>query len=155
LPKYRGAAPIQWAIIKGEKKTGITTMLMDEGLDTGDILLREETDISPDDTAETLGKRLSEAGASLLIKTIAQLKDGALHPVPQTGTPSYAPPLRKDDGRINYRSAAEDIRNMVRGMYPWPCAYCYLNGERIKITRVSVLEGSGLPGRIEKAGDDH
>jgi methionyl-tRNA formyltransferase len=154
LPKYRGAAPIQWAIIKGEKKTGITTMLMDEGLDTGDILLQEETDISSDDTAATLGKKLSETGASLLIKTIEQLKEGALRPVPQTGVPSYAPPLKKEDGRINYRSAAEDIRNMVRGMYPWPCAYCYLNGERIKITRVSVLEGAGAAGRIEKAGDE-
>ena len=154
LPKYRGAAPIQWAIIKGGKKTGTTTMLMDEGLDTGDILLQDETDISPDDTADTLGQKLSETGASLLIKTIEQLKDGSLHPVPQTGTPSYAPPLRKENGRINYRSAAEDIRNMVRGMYPWPCAYCYLNGERIKITKVSVLEGYGLAGRIEKAGDE-
>jgi methionyl-tRNA formyltransferase len=154
LPKYRGAAPIQWAIIKGEKKTGITTMLMDEGLDTGDILLQKELEISPDDTADTLGKRLSETGASLLIKTIEHLKDGTFCPVPQTGTPSYAPPLKKEDGRINYRSAAEDIRNMVRGMYPWPCAYCYLNGERIKITRVSVFDGSGLPGRIEKAGDE-
>ena len=115
---------------------------------------RRRLDISPDDTADTLGKRLSETGASLLIKTIEQLKNGALHPVPQTGTPSYAPPLRKENGRINYSSAAEDIRNMVRGMYPWPCAYCYLNGERIKITRVSVLEGSGLAGRIEKAGDE-
>jgi methionyl-tRNA formyltransferase len=129
-------------------------MLMDEGLDTGDILLQEETDISPDDTADTLGKRLSETGASLLIKTIEHLKNGALHPVPQTGPPSYAPPLRKENGRINYSSAAEDIRNMVRGMYPWPCAYCYLNGERIKITRVSVLEGAGPAGRIEKAGDE-
>jgi len=154
LPKYRGAAPIQWAIIKGEKRTGITTMLMDEGLDTGDILLQEETDISSDDTADTLGNRLSEIGASLLIKTIKQLKNGSLHPVPQTGPPSYAPPLRKEDGRIDYTSPAEDIRNMVRGMNPWPCAYCYLNGERIKITKVGVLEGSGLPGRIEKAGDE-
>ena len=153
LPKFRGAAPIQWAIIKGEKKTGTTTMLMDEGLDTGDILLQEEVDISTDDTADTLGQKLSETGASLLIKTIEQLKDGALRPVPQAGPPSYAPPLRKENGRINYTSAAEDIWNMVRGMYPWPCAYCYLNGERIKITRVSVLEGSGLPGRIEKTGD--
>ena len=153
LPKYRGAAPIQWAIIKGEKKTGTTTMLMDEGRDTGDILLQEEVDISPDDTADTLGQKLSETGASLLIKTIEQLKDGALRPVPQAGPPSYAPPLRKENGRINYTSAAEDIWNMVRGMYPWPCAYCYLNGERIKIIRVSVLEGSGLPGRIEKTGD--
>jgi methionyl-tRNA formyltransferase len=154
LPKYRGAAPIQWAIIRGEKKTGITTMLMDEGLDTGDILLQEEMDILPDDTAETLGKRLSEAGASLLIATIGKLKDGSLHPVPQAGTPSFAPPLRKEDGRIIFASTAEEIRNTVRGMYPWPCAYCYLNGERIKITRVSVLEGSGTPGRIEKAGDE-
>jgi len=154
LPKYRGAAPVQWAIIKGEKKTGTTTMRMDEGLDTGDILLQEETDISADDTSDTLAKRLSEAGAALLIRTIEKLNDGSLHPVPQTATPSYAPPLKKEDGRINYASAAEDIRNMVRGMYPWPCAYCYLNGERIKITRVRVLEGSGLAGRIEKAGDE-
>lgn len=151
LPQYRGAAPIQWAILNGEKKTGITTMLMDEGLDTGPILLREEMDIIPDDTAETLGKRLAALGASVLIKTIRRIQEGTLVPVPQGGVPSYAPPLKKEDGRIVWEKSAEEIRNFVRGMYPWPCAYCSLHGERIKIIKVAVLDGSGPPGRIEKA----
>ncbi|MEW6161858.1 MAG: methionyl-tRNA formyltransferase [Nitrospirota bacterium] len=150
LPKYRGAAPIQWAIINGEKKTGITTMLMDEGLDTGNILLQEETEISNEDNAETLGKRLSEIGASLLIKTIKDIKDGSIKPIPQVGTPSYAPPFKKGDGRIDWSKSATEIFNFVRGMYPWPCAYCYLNKGRIKITKVKVLEGLGIPRRVEK-----
>ncbi len=153
LPKYRGAAPIQWSIIKGEKKTGITTMLMDEGLDTGDILLQEETEIIDEDSAETLSKRLSEMGASLLIKTIEGMKKGSLKPIPQRGTPSYAPPLKKEDGRINWLKSAQEIFNFVRGTYPWPCAYCYLNRERIKITKVKVLEGSGIPRRVEKTDE--
>ncbi len=153
LPKYRGAAPIQWSIIKGEKKTGITTMLMDEGLDTGDILLQEETEIIDEDSAETLSKRLSEIGASLLIKTIEGIKKGSLKPMPQRGTPSYAPPLKKEDGRINWLKSAQEIFNFVRGTYPWPCAYCYLNRERIKIIRVKVLEGSGIPRRAEKTDE--
>jgi methionyl-tRNA formyltransferase len=152
LPKYRGAAPIPWAIIRGEKKTGITTMLMDEGLDTGDILLQGEIDIHRDDTAETLTKKLAEAGASLLIKTLREMEVGSLRPVPQTGIPSYAPPLKKEDGRIDWSGTAEDIYNFVRGMYPWPCAYCYLKNERIKITRVKVLKGPGIAGRVEEAG---
>ncbi len=152
LPKYRGAAPIQWAIINGEKKTGITTMLMDEGLDTGDILLQEETEISDDDNAETLSKRLSEIGAYLLIRTINGIKDGSIKPVPQVGDPCYAPPFNKEDGRINWSKSAREIFNFVRGMYPWPGAYCYLNKERIKIIKVRVVEGSGSPRRIEKAG---
>jgi methionyl-tRNA formyltransferase len=152
LPKYRGAAPIPWAIIRGEKKTGITTMLMDEGLDTGDILLREEIDINRDDTAETLTKKLAEAGASLLIKTLRKMEDSSLRPLPQTGIPSYAPPLKKEDGRIDWTGTAEDIYNFVRGMYPWPCAYCYLKNERIKITKVRVIKGPGIAGRVEEAG---
>lgn len=154
LPKYRGAAPIHWAIINGEKKTGITTMLMDKGLDTGDILLQEETDIYDDDNAETLGRRLAYIGASLLIKTVKKIKDGSVKPFPQAGPPSYAPPLKKEDGRINWSNAAINIFNFVRGLYPWPCAYCYLNKERIKITRAKTLEGYGLAGRIEKGGDE-
>ena len=151
LPQYRGAAPIQWAILNGEKKTGITTMLMDEGLDTGPLLLQEETDIAADDTAETLSKRLAALGASVLMKTIGKIKEGRLVPVPQAGVPSYAPPLKKEDGRLVWKNSAEEIRDFVRGMYPWPCAYCSLNRERIKITRVAALDGSGMPGRIEKA----
>ncbi|OGW36856.1 MAG: methionyl-tRNA formyltransferase [Nitrospirae bacterium RBG_13_39_12] len=153
LPKYRGAAPIQWAIINGEKKTGITIMLMDKGLDTGDILIQEETEIHDDDNTITLGERLTELGASLLIKSIKGIKNTSIKPIPQKGLPSYAPPLKKDDGRLNWSNTAKEIFNFVRGMYPWPCAYCYLNKERIKITRVMVIEGSGLPGRVEKAND--
>jgi methionyl-tRNA formyltransferase len=150
LPKYRGAAPIQWALISGEKKSGITTMLMDEGLDTGDILLQEETDIAEDDNAETFGKKLSELGALLLIKTLKGIKDGFIHPIPQRGIPSYAPPLKKDDGKIDWSKTAHEIFNLVRGVYPWPGAYCYFNEERIKINHVKVIQGSGLPYRIEK-----
>jgi methionyl-tRNA formyltransferase len=154
LPKYRGSAPIQWAIIHGEEKTGVTTMLMDEGLDTGDILLQEETEIADEDNAETLGKKLSEIGASLLMKTIKGIKDGALKPVPQGGIPSHAPPLRKEDGKIDWSKTAKEIFNFVRGVYPWPCAYCHFNKERIKIIKVKILEGSGIPRRIERAAKE-
>jgi methionyl-tRNA formyltransferase len=154
LPKYRGAAPIQWAILNGEKKTGITTMLMDEGLDTGDILLQEETEISNNDNTETLSKHLAEIGASVLMKTIQGLKNKSIQPSPQIGFPSYAPSFKKEDGRITWSKTAVEIFNFIRGMYPWPCAYCYLNKERIKINKVKVLEGSVLPGRIEKVGEE-
>lgn len=154
LPKYRGAAPIQWALINGEKKTGVTTMLMDEGLDTGNILLQVEAEITDEDNTETLSKRLSEMGASLLVKTINGFKDGSLKPIPQGGTPSYAPSLKKEEGRFDWSKSAIEIFNFVRGMYPWPCAYCYFSQERIKITRVKVLQGSGLPGRVEKVSKD-
>ena len=154
LPKYRGAAPVQWAIINGERKTGITTMYMDEGLDTGDILLQEETVIEDDATAESLGRRLADLGAALLMKTIQKIKDCSLQRIPQTGTPNYAPPLKKEDGKIPWSKTAVEISNMVRGMYPWPCAYCYLKNERIKITKVRASRGSGMPGRIEQAGEE-
>jgi methionyl-tRNA formyltransferase len=154
LPKYRGAAPVQWAIINGERKTGITTMYMDEGLDTGDILLQEETVIEDDATAESLGRRLADLGAALLMKTIQKIKDCSLQRIPQTGTPNYAPPFKKEDGKIPWSKTAVEISNMVRGMYPWPCAYCYLKNERIKITKVRASRGSGMPGRIEQAGEE-
>lgn len=153
LPKYRGAAPIQWAIINGEKKTGVTTMLMDKGMDTGAILLQKETDIYDDDDAGALSRRLADTGASLIIETIKKIKEGVLKPSLQEGAPSYAPPLKKEDGRLNWGRTAGDIFNFVRGMYPWPCAYCYLNKERIKITKVKNIEGTGVAGRIEKTGE--
>jgi methionyl-tRNA formyltransferase len=151
LPKYRGAAPVQWAIINGEKITGITTMYMDKGLDTGDILLQEETAIEEDDTAETLSRRLAELGASLLLKTVKGIIEGSVMRMPQHGTPTYAPPLKKEDGQILWSRTAVEISSMVRGMYPWPCAYCYFQHERIKITRARASAGSGIPGKIEKA----
>jgi methionyl-tRNA formyltransferase len=117
-------------------------------------LLQEETAIEDDDTSETLSRRLSELGASLLLKTLKNIREGSVKRIPQTGTPTYAPPLKKEDGKIAWSKTAVEISNMVRGMYPWPCTYCYLQGERIKITRVRATGGSGVPGKIEKADEE-
>ncbi len=149
LPMYRGAAPIQWAIINGEKRTGITTILMNEGLDTGDILLMKEVEISPEDNAITLSEKLSEIGAELLIETINGLRESIIKPIPQKGIPSFAPPLKKEDGLIDWNKPAEKIHNMVRGMVPWPCAYTFIRGKKVIILSSRVLEGNGMPGRIE------
>jgi methionyl-tRNA formyltransferase len=156
LPAYRGAAPIQWAIINGEARTGITTMLMDEGLDTGDILLQNETEILDEDNGLTLGKRLSEMGASLLPGTLEGLKAGTVNPRPQTGEPSFAPPLKKDDGKIDWSLPARRIFDLIRGTYPWPGAYCYLKGSRLVVLRAKALdhEKTGTPGRIEMIGSE-
>jgi len=136
LPKYRGAAPINWAIINGDTRTGVTIMKMDEGMDTGPILLQEEVQILPDDTAGSLSIKLSEIGARLLLKALDGLERGTLKPRPQTGEPSYAPMLKKEDGLIDWSWDSVRIFNFVRGMNPWPCAFTYLDGERIKILRV-------------------
>ncbi|MEJ2696321.1 MAG: methionyl-tRNA formyltransferase [Candidatus Sulfobium sp.] len=150
LPKYRGAAPVQRAIINGEKKTGVTTMLMDEGLDTGGILLQEETEISSDENAGSLGARLSVMGASLLSVTLEGLKNGTVKPFPQAGEPTYAPPLKKEDGGIDWSLPAERLSDLIRGTYPWPGAYCSFQGERVTILRASVAEGGHdcAPGAI-------
>ncbi|MEW6740809.1 MAG: methionyl-tRNA formyltransferase [Nitrospirota bacterium] len=157
LPKYRGAAPIQWALINGEKVTGITTMLMDKGLDTGDVLLRSELEIKADDNSETLFKKLSELGAKTLIDTIKGMREGKIKPVPQTGEASYAPPLKKEDGKIDWNRTSDELFNFVRGMYPWPSAFCYFNDERIKIVRSHKsevgIQKEAVPGRIVKASD--
>ncbi|HSB52416.1 MAG TPA: methionyl-tRNA formyltransferase, partial [Dissulfurispiraceae bacterium] len=151
LPKYRGAAPVQRALMNGEKVTGITTMLMDEGLDTGDVLLSSPEEIAEDDNAETLAERLSVLGARTLIETIRGMREDSIRPVHQEGEASFAPPLRKDEGRIDWNMGAEEIRNLVRGTYPWPGAYCDIKGQRVRLARVRPLEGSGQPGRIERA----
>lgn len=159
LPKYRGAAPVQRALINGEKITGITTMLMDKGLDTGDVFLKAELEIRDDDTSETLSKKLSELGAKTLIQTIKGIREGRIKPTPQTGEVSYAPPLKKEDGKIDWNRTAEELFNFVRGVYPWPSAFCYLNDERIKIIRVrsqkSEIKSQKkiVPGLIVKASD--
>ncbi|MDP2156395.1 MAG: methionyl-tRNA formyltransferase, partial [Nitrospirota bacterium] len=140
LPNYRGAAPIQWSIVRGETKTGVTTMLMDEGLDTGDILLRQETDILPEDNAVTLGSRLSEMGADLLIATIREIERKTARPVPQAGESTYAPIIRKEDGKIDWTASARDIFNLTRGMYPWPGGQCVFEGEKITIVRSRVAD---------------
>ncbi|TAN43379.1 MAG: methionyl-tRNA formyltransferase [Nitrospirae bacterium] len=150
LPKYRGAAPIQWAIINGEERTGITTMLMDEGLDTGDVLLKDETVILDDDTTESLSRRLSGIGAALLLRTLDGLADGSVRPLPQTGLPSYAPPLKKELGKIDWSRSSSSITSLIRGVYPWPGAYGYLNGERVGIISAKAADetAAGKAGQI-------
>jgi methionyl-tRNA formyltransferase len=134
LPRYRGPAPIQWALINGEKETGITTMFMDKGTDTGDLLLTETVAIEADDTSATLHDRLAQKGASLLDETIAALSAGRLIPVPQDESQAtYAPLLKKSDGHINWDMPAEGVANLVRGMNPWPGAFTFYEKRRLKI----------------------
>src|SRR5207245_1385969 len=124
LPKYRGAAPIHWAIVHGETRTGLTTMRIDAGIDTGDILLQRELEIGPIETAPELAARLSEAGAPLVAETLRGLAAGKITPRPQDhSAATYAPMLKKEDGRIDWRWLAGEIFNRIRGFAPWPGAY--------------------------------
>ena len=144
LPKYRGAGPIQWAIINGETETGVTTMLMDEGMDTGAMLLQEIIPITADDTAGSLAPRLAELGGRLLVETIVRLKAGTLVPQPQDSSQAtLAPLLRKEDGAIDWALPATIIASRVRGLSPWPGAYTTVaGGERWTIWRALALPGS-------------
>jgi len=140
LPKYRGAAPINRAIINGERETGVTTMLMDEGMDMGNMLLSERMEIKDNDTASDVHDRLKDIGAGLLMKTINGIKAGAVAPLPQDNSQaSYAPVLKKEDGRIDWTMGAAEIRNLIRGMDPWPGAYTRWEGMQIKVFRAKVL----------------
>lgn len=141
LPRHRGAAPIQWAIIEGDGETGVTTMMMDKGMDTGDILLMEKTPIAAEETAAELHDRLSEMGAPLLVKTIKRLQAGDLTSIPQeSAKATYAPMLKKTDGEIDWSQPAERIARRIRGMTPWPGAYTFSDGMRLKIFKARVLE---------------
>jgi methionyl-tRNA formyltransferase len=152
LPKYRGAGPIQWAIINGEMETGITTMLMDEGMDTGAMLLQESISITPEDTAGTLSPRLAELGGRLLVETIARLKAGTLVPRSQDSSQAtMAPLLKKEDGVIDWTLSAMTLANRVRGLAPWPGAYTAVpGGDRWTIWRAQALPGSASkpPGTV-------
>ena len=156
LPRYRGAAPINWCIINGETETGVTTMQMDVGLDTGDMLIRTTIPIDPDEDASSLHDRLAVTGAETLAETLDLLADNKLHPEKQDDALScYAPMLKKDDGRIDWIKGAESIRNMVRGMAPWPGAFTYLDGNTLKICHAALGRDSGSPGtvlRVERSG---
>src|SRR5215471_6094481 len=130
LPKYRGAAPIPWAIIRGEHITGVSTMKIDPGLDTGDVLLQREVEIADEDTAETLSERMSALGAELLVETLRGLDRAEIRPRPQEhGLASLAPRLKKEDGQIDWTLAAEEIARRVRGLRPWPGAYTRFRGK--------------------------
>jgi methionyl-tRNA formyltransferase len=134
LPKYRGAAPIQWAIANGEKVTGVTTMQIDEGLDTGEILLQQELAIAEEDTSETLAPKLAGIGAELMVETLRRLQSGAITARPQDhALASLAPILKKEDGRINFRQTAQEIYNRLRGFQPWPGAFTLLRGKILNI----------------------
>ena len=151
LPKFRGAAPIQWALISGAKETGITTMRLDAGLDTGDLLLQETTPISTTDTAQTLHDRLADLGAELLVKTLQSLRAGILQAQPQDPEQaSYAPPLKKSQGQIDWQLPAQELDFLVRGLTPWPRAFTFLQGKRLILHRAQPLEGRacGEPGTI-------
>jgi methionyl-tRNA formyltransferase len=157
LPKYRGSAPIQWAIIKGEKKTGITIMLMDEGMDTGDILLSSEIEIAPDDTSGTLRERLADLGADLLIQTLKAFETGDIHPVPQDHTQAtYAPLLKKNDGLVDWKAPAQFLEGFIRGMTPWPGAFTFHGKKRLKIFKAKSIftDASDLPGTVIKGFPD-
>lgn len=139
LPKYRGAAPIQWSIVCGEGVTGVTTMQMDEGIDTGDILETRETVISNDDDAGTLHDRLSIMGAELIVETLNKLEEGIIEPKKQDeNSNSYAPIITREMGKIDFNKPAEEIHNLVRGFTPWPAAYTTLGKKRLKVYKTKV-----------------
>jgi methionyl-tRNA formyltransferase len=136
LPKYRGAAPIQWAIANGETVTGVTTMRIDAGLDTGEILLQQQLALAPDDTAETLAPRLASIGADLMIETLRGLEAGSVHPRPQDNSQAtLALILRKEDGLVDFSRSAAEICNRIRGFQPWPGAYTKFRGKNLQIIR--------------------
>jgi methionyl-tRNA formyltransferase len=154
LPKYRGAAPIQWAIARGETVTGVTTMRIDAGLDTGGILLQKETPIAPEDTSETLAPRLAEAGADLMVETLHRLKAGTIQPRPQDDAQAtLAPILKKEDGRINFHAQAQEILNRMRGFQPWPSAFTTFRGKNLGIVAACSVELSAAEGTLSVQGD--
>jgi methionyl-tRNA formyltransferase len=155
LPHYRGAAPIQWAIVNGEEKTGVTIIKMDEGMDTGDILLTQEVAIRDDDTAQSLHETLCRVGAKLVIEAMDQLEKGTIRPVPQDHQKAtYAPPLKKEDGLIDWRQGARDILNRIRGFNPWPGAFTFLKGCQLKIYHGEIVakEVKEAPGTVIQSG---
>lgn len=156
LPKYRGAAPINWAIMNGEMETGVTTMQMDVGMDTGDMLLTQKISIKETDTAQTLHDTLCREGAELVLETLRRLERQDLVPVPQDNVQaSYAPKLKKADGLIQWDKRAAEIRDQVRGLEPWPGAYAFYKSKRLKICTVETSAGEpkDKPGAILRLSD--
>jgi methionyl-tRNA formyltransferase len=157
LPKYRGAAPINWAIVNGEKVTGLTTMQIDAGLDTGPILLKYQTGIGPDETAPELYAQLAEAGAPLIVETLKKLDRGEIMPTPQDNSQAtYAPPLKKEDGQIDWFLTAPKIYNRIRGLQPWPGAFTTFRGTTCRIwgKPLKPVSAGGPPGIILPTQED-
>ncbi len=158
LPRYRGAAPIHWAVMNGETVTRVTTMLMDTGMDSGDMILKAEVAIGPDDTTGEVHDRLKELGAAVLADTLARLAAGTAPRTPQDGAAAtFAPLLTRAVERIDWVKPAQAVHNLVRGLNPWPGAYCLHAGKVLKVWRsefVPTAAGCGRPGRVIAAGDD-
>ncbi len=156
LPKYRGAAPIQWAIACGETVTGNTTMRLNEGLDTGDILLQEEMAIAPEDTTSTLAPRLAAAGAELMVRTLRELQAGRIRGRPQEPSlATMAPILTREDGRIDFQRSARDIWNRMRGFTPWPGAYTNFRGKNLSLHAAKPVERGDIPPETLRVEDGH
>ena len=152
LPKHRGSAPIAWAIMRGDRKAGVTTMMMDEGIDTGDMLLRAETDIGESETCGELTERLSRIGAEVLKQTLEQLAAGTLKRTPQNNEEmTYDPMLKKEMGMTDFSGTAEETRGLINGLNPWPCVSIPCGEGRIKLLRAVMAESSGTPGSILRA----
>ena len=156
LPKYRGAAPINRAILNGETRSGVTTMIMDKGMDTGDILLVDETPIEQNDDAQSLHDKLSEQGGKLVLETLSRLQKNDLLPTPQNSDlASYAPKLKKEESLIDWKIDAENIFNKIRGLSPWPGTHTLYNGKRLAILKGEIVlgESSDRPGHVERITD--
>ncbi len=157
LPKYRGSAPIHWALIRGEAETGVTTMLMDTGMDTGDILLQRKVVIQPEDTAGSLHDKLSEEGAKLLVETLAMLEKGALKPQAQEDSQAtFAPMLAKEDGKVDWQGDAKQICDRIRGLDPWPGGFTQWQGKRLKLFGCRALTNpiQAEPGTVIATAED-
>lgn len=156
LPKLRGAAPIQWSVIQGDKESGVTIMQMDEGLDTGDILMTEKYQLDEKETGGSLFDKLAVLGGPMILKVLEEAENGTLHPVPQDEKEhTYAKMLSKATGKIDFTKSAKEIECLIRGLNPWPSAYCYLDGKMLKIWEANVLSENdmnivydALPGTI-------
>lgn len=149
LPKYRGAAPIQWAVINGEKVSGVTTMRMDEGLDTGDMILKKETPIGENETYGELHDRLKEIGAEALVETIALIEQGKAPREKQDDSlSSYAPMLDKKIAKLDFNKPAQQLHNLIRGLSPWPVAHTTVGGKLLKVHRAVLSSGKGEPGEV-------
>ena len=148
LPRWRGAAPVQRAIMAGDAQTGVQIMQMAKGLDTGDILLSEATDIRPADTAETLSKRLSQMGAQMWPRALGAVEREALTPTPQAGEPTYAHKIDKSEARLDWSLPARNLETRIRGLSPFPGAWCEINARRVKVHLAQVVNGNGRPGDV-------
>jgi methionyl-tRNA formyltransferase len=154
LPKYRGAAPIQWAIANGETVTGVTTMRIDAGLDTGDILEQEKLAIAPDDTAETLAPRLASSGSDLPVETLHRLQAATAQPRPQDNSQAtLAPILKKEDGLVDFSRTAAEIFNRIRGFQPWPGAYTRFRGKTLQIVKARPATVATPPSELQVLSD--